>query len=102
MSNRALARIRRQIAAIERTAPPAGRVIAPLTRPRHRWLRVPVALLLILGGVASILPMLGLWMLPLGLLLLSLDVPPLRPVVAAAMVCGRRRLRRLAARFRAA
>ena len=34
-------------------------------------------MLLILGGVLSILPILGLWMLPLGLILLAEDIPAL-------------------------
>jgi hypothetical protein len=34
--------------------------------------------LLVAGGVLSILPFLGLWMLPLGLVLLAEDVPRLR------------------------
>ena len=48
-----------------------------------RWLRKPssfgvrlvVAMLLILGGIFSFLPILGIWMLPLGLLLIAQDVP---------------------------
>jgi hypothetical protein len=36
-----------------------------LRQPAARW-RLPVDLLLIVGGVFSILPVLGLWMLPLG------------------------------------
>jgi hypothetical protein len=47
-----------------------------LRQPAARWLRMPVGLLLIVGGVFSILPVLGLWMLPLGLVLLSEDFPP--------------------------
>jgi hypothetical protein len=47
-----------------------------------RWLRKPssfiprlaVAVLLILGGIFSFLPVLGIWMLPLGLLLIAQDV----------------------------
>jgi hypothetical protein len=35
-------------------------------------------MLLMIGGVFAILPVLGLWMLPLGLVLLSEDMPPLR------------------------
>jgi hypothetical protein len=42
------------------------------------WVRIPAGVLLIAGGVLSILPVLGLWMLPLGLVLLAEDVPPLR------------------------
>ena len=57
-----------------------------------RWLRKPssfavrlvVALLLILGGIFSFLPVLGLWMLPLGLLFIAQDVPILqKPLVSA-------------------
>ena len=57
-----------------------------------RWLRKPssfavrlvVALLLILGGIFSFLPVLGLWMLPLGLLFIAQDVPILqKPLVRA-------------------
>lgn len=56
-----------------------------------RWLRKPssfaarlaVAVLLILGGIFSFLPVLGIWMLPLGLLLIAQDVPWLqRPLVS--------------------
>jgi hypothetical protein len=38
----------------------------------------PAGLLLILGGLLSFLPILGIWMLPLGLLLLAEDLPVLR------------------------
>src|SRR4029453_512004 len=57
-----------------------------------RWLRMPssfvvrlvIAILLILGGIFSFLPVLGIWMLPLGLLLIAQDVPLLqKPLVAA-------------------
>ena len=57
-----------------------------------RWLRMPssfavrlaIAVLLILGGIFSFLPVLGIWMLPLGLLLVAQDVPFLqKPLVAA-------------------
>lgn len=48
-----------------------------LRRPAARWVRIPAALLLVLGGLLSILPVFGLWMLPLGLVLLAEDVPPL-------------------------
>jgi len=50
-----------------------------LRQPQARMVRVPAAVLLTLGGVFSILPVLGIWMLPLGLLLLAVDLPALRP-----------------------
>ena len=53
-----------------------------LRQPQSRLVRVPAAVLLMLGGVFSILPVLGIWMLPLGLLLLAVDLPALRPPLA--------------------
>jgi hypothetical protein len=51
-----------------------------------RWVRVPVALALIVGGVFGFLPVLGFWMVPLGLLLLAVDLPFLRrPMVALVL-----------------
>jgi hypothetical protein len=49
-----------------------------LRRPASRWARIPAGVLLIIGGCLSILPVFGLWMLPLGLILLADDIPPLR------------------------
>jgi hypothetical protein len=47
--------------------------------PRAMWLRLMVATLLIVGGILGIvLPVLGFWMVPLGLALLAIDVPFLR------------------------
>jgi len=49
-----------------------------LRRPSARWLRAIGGVLLIAGAFLSILPIFGLWMLPLGLILLAEDTPPLR------------------------
>ncbi|HVL71589.1 MAG TPA: hypothetical protein VM434_06860 [Beijerinckiaceae bacterium] len=46
--------------------------------PRSRGGRIALGGLLVLGGVFSILPVLGLWMLPLGLLVLSVDLALMR------------------------
>lgn len=47
----------------------------------RRWvppgLRLPVGLLLMVGGVLGILPVLGFWMLPLGFAVAMLDLKPL-------------------------
>ncbi len=53
-------------------------IVRWLRRPSSRWVRIPAGLLLIIGGVLSVLPLLGLWMLPIGLMLLAEDVPLLR------------------------
>lgn len=49
-----------------------------LRRPSSRWARVPAGVLLVTGGVLSILPVLGLWMLPLGVILLAEDIAALQ------------------------
>ena len=54
------------------------RGVAWLREPARFPVRLLAALLLILGGIFSILPVLGLWMLPLGLALLAQDVPGLK------------------------
>jgi hypothetical protein len=53
-----------------------------LRHPRSRLVRIPVGVLLMIGGVFAILPGLGVWMIPLGLLLLAADIPFLRRPVA--------------------
>jgi hypothetical protein len=41
-----------------------------------------VAVLLTAGGVVGFLPILGFWMIPLGLILVAQDIPFLRPPLA--------------------
>ncbi len=55
--------------------------VAWLRRPQARWVRIPAGVLLILGSVLSILPVFGLWMLPLGVVLLAEDVAALQRLV---------------------
>jgi hypothetical protein len=49
-----------------------------LRRPSSRWARLPAGVMLIGGGVLGALPLLRFRMLPLGLVLLAEDAPPLR------------------------
>jgi hypothetical protein len=46
--------------------------------PQRLWLRVPVGVLLFCGGFLGMLPILGFWMTPLGLILLAQDFGPSR------------------------
>lgn len=66
--------------------------------PQSRLIRLALALGLMIGSVLAILPVFGLWMLPLGLLILSVDYPPAerlsRNIVARAHRLRRRLLRR--------
>jgi hypothetical protein len=68
-------RIERLIAHLPKRLQPK---IRWLRRPSSRWVRVPAGGLFVAGGCLWFLPVLGLWMLPLGVMLLAEDVPPLR------------------------
>ncbi|MCW2283743.1 hypothetical protein M2323_001825 [Rhodoblastus acidophilus] len=46
-----------------------------LRHPERRWLRVPIGIALVFGGLVGFLPVVGFWMIPLGLSLLALDFP---------------------------
>ncbi|KAF0676261.1 tryptophan synthase subunit beta [Profundibacterium mesophilum] len=100
-ADREKARLRRQIDAFSSSDPRLRRIIEPVLRDRARWLRIPLAGLLVLGSFAAILPVFGLWMFPLGFLLLAIDLPALRPAVNASLIYGRRRQRALLRWWRA-
>ena len=53
-----------------------GKYRLPL--PGSWILRVFIGVVLILGGCLGFLPVLGFWMIPLGLLVLSIDLAPVR------------------------
>ena len=46
--------------------------------PRNRVVRIIIGVLLILGGFLAILPIFGMWMIPAGLIVLSVDIPIVR------------------------
>lgn len=93
-ANKHEARLHRQIDALASASPRLRRPLGLIRDHRYRLVRVPVALLLIVGSLLAILPVFGLWMLPLGIALLALDVPALQPLVSRASVRLRRWLRR--------
>ncbi len=43
--------------------------------PQSRFLRIGLGLALCVGGVLGFLPILGFWMLPLGIIVLAIDIP---------------------------
>jgi len=93
--------LRQAFRRFEQEIPPAfGKTLRRLRHPRSRWLRLPAGALLVVGGVFSILPVLGVWMLPIGLLLLAGDIPVLRRPVARLTVWGSDRWARLRSRFK--
>jgi hypothetical protein len=46
--------------------------------PASRMARIGIGIALIIGGMLGFLPILGFWMVPLGLLVLSMDIPAVR------------------------
>ena len=83
MSEQSRKELDRHFAWFEERLPPRwARSVAWLRKPSSIWVRIPLAFLLIVGGILSFLPILGLWMLPLGLLLFAQDVPWLQPPLA--------------------
>lgn len=72
----------------------AKRRIAEVTFKLLRWadnhlppgVRAFVGLLFTIGGIVGFLPVLGFWMLPLGLAIIALDIPPMRLRIHAWMV----------------
>lgn len=46
--------------------------------PKSRLGRIIVGVLLCIGGILGFLPVVGFWMLPLGLFVLSVDFPAVR------------------------
>jgi hypothetical protein len=87
MADRDNERLDRQFDRLEGILPKlVGRFLRRLREPSSRWVRIPVGIVLIGGGVFSFLPVLGLWMVPLGLLLIAQDVPFLRGPIARTLV----------------
>ena len=60
-----------------------------LKKPSLIWLRVPLGVLLTLSGLVGFLPILGFWMIPLGLSLLAVDFPPARHLLNGLRRAGR-------------
>lgn len=92
MADRDEQRLHRQLGRLENKLPDSvARITRLLRQPSLRWVRVPAGVVLILCGVLGFLPVLGLWMAPLGLLLLAQDLPFLRRPTARGLIWLERR-----------
>jgi hypothetical protein len=49
-----------------------------ITLPSSAGVRIALGVLLVCGGLLGFLPILGFWMIPLGLIVLSVDLPLVR------------------------
>lgn len=71
-------RQRRLALLIDRLPRRMAELVRWLLAPSRIWIRIPAGLLFMIGGCLAFLPVLGLWMLPLGFFLLAEDIPVLR------------------------
>ena len=62
-----------------------SKVVRKVRSPEAKPYRIPLGIALTAGGVVGFLPILGFWMVPLGLAVLAQDVPVMRPPLAWAL-----------------
>jgi hypothetical protein len=68
-----------QLDRLERMCPAwLCKIIHLLREPRLRVIRLTAGVLMIIGGLLSFLPILGIELLPIGIVLIAIDVPFLR------------------------
>jgi len=84
-------RFERQLAALSRTSPHLHTLLNSVQGGSGAVVRIPLGLVFIAGGLLAVLPVFGLWMIPVGFLLLAMDLPVLRPVVSAPIIRLRRK-----------
>ena len=70
-----------------------------LKRTPNKGIRILVGALLVIGGILGALPILGFWMIPLGLAVLAVDFPWARRAMVHLKL-GFRALKRKWRRFR--
>ena len=73
-----------------------------LKRSDNHILRKTVGILLVIGGLLGFLPVLGYWMLPLGLALLAVDWPAARRLYRRLVSWWGRRMRQFRVQRRSA
>src|SRR5690606_27030733 len=76
---------------IQRHFPVTDGPLRFLRHPLAVLIRIPLGILLVIGGLLSFLPVLGVWMLPPGLAILAIDLPFLQGPVTWATLSGQRR-----------
>ncbi len=67
--------------------------------PASPVLRMVIGILLVVAGLVGFLPVLGFWMIPLGLIVLSIDLPWARRARRRLVVWFRRRYPMLASKI---
>ena len=62
---------------------PESEWLSQLREPKWRFVRIPIGIFFVLSGILGFLPIIGFWMLPLGLALLATDIPAAGRLLAA-------------------
>ena len=91
--NKERSRLERLFLRIEARFPRFAMVIYVLRQPWAMLIRIPLGILFVIGGILSFLPILGIWMLPLGLLLLAIDLPVLQRPMNGLILRGERQFK---------
>lgn len=87
MSNEGQRDLDRAFDELEQEVPDwVARAIRWLRSPASRWVRIPLGVLFICGGLLWFLPVLGIELLPIGLLLIAQDVPFMKKPVGRSML----------------
>lgn len=86
-------RLERLFLRLEARFPRFAIIIYILRQPWAMLIRIPLGILLLIGGLLAFLPILGVWMIPLGLLVLAIDLPFLQRPMNATVLRGERRFR---------
>jgi hypothetical protein len=83
--------LERELERLSELLPGWAQWAANIPRGQNRWVRVPAGVALTVGGSLWFLPVVGLWMLPIGLATLAVDVPPMqRPMTRVLGYVNRR------------
>jgi hypothetical protein len=77
---------------LERLPDGAARVARKVRAPEAAPYRIPAGVALTVGGVLGFMPILGFWMVPLGLAVLAQDVPVMRQPTARLVRAINRKL----------
>jgi hypothetical protein len=82
-----------ELVRLERRLPERpARFVRWVREPSSRMVRYPMAGALVLGGLVGFLPILGFWMVPLGLAIIANDVPFLKGPMARSLAYINRKL----------
>lgn len=91
--NKERTRLERLFLRVEARFPRFAMILYVLRQPWAMVIRIPLGILLVVGGLLAFLPILGVWMLPLGLLLLAIDLPLLQRPMSGLILRGERQFK---------